>query len=96
MMYALFISCMLGMSGEQHCQVSVADMEGVAADTVTCLQEARQMQDQAREITLRGVSDVVGGRKEVSCGSPSEILSQANAEYALLRSKGIPTELSFF
>lgn len=96
MMYALFISCMLGMSGEQHCQISITDMEGIATDTVTCLHEARQMQDEAREYTLKRVVGVKGGRKEVRCGSPSEMLTLANTEYALLQSKGIPTEMSFF
>lgn len=96
MILAVFVSCILDVAGNQNCKVSLTDMSELASDKQTCKVVGTKLQDNARNSAMRGVTGLIGGRKEVFCGYPTEMMQKANEEYNRLRNRGIPTDLTIF
>lgn len=96
MLYALFFSCIVSVTGELSCAVNYTNMDDVATTKAHCLARAREMQRNAIASALYNKKDMKPALQDVYCGTREEMIVKGADKHNVLRNAGIETDFFEF
>lgn len=96
MIYALFLTCVVGTSDDLTCAVSYTDMTKLATNQQHCLAKGDAMQRHNMASALYNDPSLKPGMQEVYCGTREQMIVKAADEYNKFRKYGVYTEFFEF